>query len=135
MVVPARLLARDFASMLLDVVPDAPCQDDGVACTLRQLADYMIPATLVFAVCVAIGFVLAVSISVAGARAESRGRVRRRARLVSGPVQADGRWIRLVEDAQGRRVVEVLEGVNWKASSRDVGRLLLDVPVAPPRGR
>jgi hypothetical protein len=32
MIDPGRLLARDFASMLLDIVPDAPCNDDTFAC-------------------------------------------------------------------------------------------------------
>jgi hypothetical protein len=136
MVVPGRLLARDFASMLLDVVPDAPCSDDGFACTLRTLVDYMVPATLVFAVCVAIGFVLAISLSVFAARGEaSRRRAGPRKRLLSGPVKTDGAWVRLVEDEQGRRSVEVLHGVNWQASPRDLSGLLFDLPVATrPRG-
>jgi hypothetical protein len=135
MVVPGRLLARDFASMILDLVPDAPCSDDSFECTLRALVDYMIPATLVFAFCVAIGFVLAISISVVAARADARGKTRPRRRLLSGPIQSDGTWVRLVEDQHGRRTVEVLRGVNWKPSSRDVSGFMLDLPVATrPRG-
>jgi hypothetical protein len=133
---PAQLLVQDFASMILDLVPDTPCYDDSVECTLRALVDYMIPATLMFAVCVALGFVLAISISVVGAaRAEARTKGRPRRRLLSGPVQTNGTWVRLVEDHQGRRVVEVLVGVNWKASTRDISGFMFDVPVATrPRG-
>ena len=122
--------------MLLDIVPDAPCQGDSFDCTLRTLVDYLVPATLVFAVCVAIGFVLAISLSVIAARGEgARERARPRKRLLSGPVQTDGTWVRLVEDEQGRRSVEVLHGVNWKASSRDLSGFMFDVPVATrPRG-
>jgi hypothetical protein len=127
---PGRLLARDFASMLLDVVPDAPCNDDTFACTLRTLVDYMVPATLVLAVCVALGCLLALSVSVLLARVErSRGPARRRKRLLSGPIHTDGVWVRLVEDEQGRRVVEVLEGVNWRPTNRDLAHFALDVPV------
>jgi uncharacterized membrane protein len=130
MVVPGRLLARDFASMLLDIVPDAPCHDDTFACTLRTLVDYMVPATLVLAVCVALGFLLAISVSVLLARFDrARAPSRRRKRIVSGPVHTDGAWVRLVEDDQGRRVVEVLQGVNWRPTTRDLAQFALDVPV------
>ena len=136
MVVPGRLLARDFASMLLDIVPDAPCQGDGFDCTLRTVVDYMVPATLVFAVCVAVGFVLAISLSVIAARGEgTTRRARPRKRLLSGPIQTDGTWVRLVEDDQGQRSVEVLHGVNWQASTRDLSGFMFDVSVATrPRG-
>jgi hypothetical protein len=135
MIVPARLSARDFVSTILDIVPTRPCHDDGVGCALRALSDYMIPATLMLAVCVAVGFVLAVSISVFSARTDARTRARPRIRLLSGPIQTDGTWVRLVEDQQGRRMVEVLRGVTWRVSTRDTSGFLLDVPVATrPRG-
>ena len=128
MIDPGRLLARDFASMLLDIVPDAPCNDDTFACSLRVVVDYMVPVTLALGVCVAIGFVLAISVSVVLASAERRrGPVRIRKRVLSGPVRTDGRWIRLVEDERGRRV-EVLEGVNWRPAGRDTPQPI-DVPI------
>lgn len=132
------LLAGDFASMLLDVVPDAPCGDASVACSLRTLVDYMVPLTLALGVCVAIGFVCAISLSVVNARFDRvRGpaRRRRRRRLLSGPVRSDGTWVRLVEDERGRRVVEVLEGANWKPTNQDRAPLAIEMPVVPrPRG-
>ena len=129
MIDPGRLLARDFASMLLDIVPDAPCNDDTFACSLRVVVDYMVPVTLALGVCVAIGFFLAISVSVVLASSERRrGPVRIRKRVLSGPVRTDGRWIRLVEDDRGRRV-EVLEGVNWRPAARDPGQMPIDVPV------
>jgi hypothetical protein len=132
MVDPGRLLARDFASMILDMVPDAPCADDSVACALRTLVDYMIPATLVLAACVALGFFLAISVAVVRARAErTRAPGRRRRRVLSGPVHTDGAWVRLVEDDRGRRVVEVLHGVQWVPASHDPARLAGDLPLSP----
>ena len=129
MIDPGRLLARDFASMLLDIVPDAPCNDDTFACSLRVVVDYMVPVTLAVGVCVAIGFVLAIFGSVVLASSERRrGPVRSRTRLLSGPVRSDGRWIRLVEDERGRRV-EVLEGAHWRPAARDPGQPRIDVPV------
>lgn len=135
MTVPGRLLARDVASMLLDIVPDTPCNDDTFACTLRVLVDYMVPATLVLAACVAFGFLLAISVSVVLARVErSRGPARRRKRLLSGPIHSDGAWVRLIEDEHGRRVVEVLEGVNWRPTTRDLAQFALDVPLTTSSG-
>ncbi len=131
MIDPGRLLVRDFASMLLDIVPDAPCSDDTFACSLRQVVDYMVPVTLAVGVCVAIGFLLAISVSVLLASSERRrGPVRSqsRKRLLSGPVRSDGRWIRLVEDERGRRV-EVLEGAIWRPAGRDPGQPSIDVPI------
>jgi hypothetical protein len=129
MVDPGRLLARDFASMLLDIVPDAPCNDDTFACSLRVVVDYMVPVTVALGVCVAVGFFLAISVSVVLASSERRrGPVRIRKRVLSGPVRTDGRWIRLVEDDRGRRV-EVLEGVNWRPAERGAGQAPIDVPV------
>ena len=133
MIDPGRLLVRDFASMLLDIVPDAPCSDDTFACSLREIVDYMVPLTLAVGVCVAIGFLLAISVSVVLASSERRPErrlrsVRSRTRLLSGPVRSDGRWIRLVEDEQGRRV-EVLEGATWRPAARDRGQLAIDVPI------
>ena len=129
MIDPGRLLVRDFASMLLDVVPDAPCSDDTFACSLRQVVDYMVPVTLAVGVCIAFGFLLAISVSVLLASSERRRRpVRSRTRLLSGPVRSDGRWIRLVEDERGRRV-EVLEGAIWRPAARDPGRPPIDVPI------
>ena len=129
MIDPGRLLARDFASMLLDIVPDAPCNDDGFACSLRAVVDYMVPVTLALGVCVAIGFLLAISVSVVLASFERRrAPARIRKRVLSGPVRTDGRWIRLVEDERGRRL-EVLEGVNWRPAARDPGQLTMDVPI------
>jgi hypothetical protein len=133
MIDPGPMLVRDLASTILDIVPDAPCSDDGVACTLRVLVDYMIPVTLALGVCVAIGFFLAISVSVFLARNERRGApVRIRKRVLSGPVRTDGRWIRLVEDERGRRI-EMLEGVNWRPVARETGQMTgqiaIDVPV------
>lgn len=129
MIDPGRLLVRDFASMLLDVVPDTPCSDDTFACSLRQVVDYMVPVTLAVGVCIAIGFFLAISVSVVLASSERRRRpVRSRKRLLSGPVRSDGRWIRLVEDERGRRV-EVLEGAIWRPAARDPRRPPIDVPI------
>jgi hypothetical protein len=129
MIDPGRLLARDFASMLLDIVPDAPCNDDTFACSLRAVVDYTVPVAVALGVCVAIGFFLAISVSVVLASSERRrGPVRIRKRVLSGPVRTDGRWIRLVEDERGRRV-EVLEGVNWRPAERGAGPAPIDVPV------
>jgi hypothetical protein len=80
---------------------------------------------------VAIGFVLAISVSVVGARTGGgRRRTRPRKRLLSGPIMSDGTWVRLVEDEHGRRSIEVLEGVNWKASTRDLPGFMFDVSMA-----
>jgi hypothetical protein len=128
------LLARDFASMLLDVVPDAPCDDASVACSLRTLVDYMVPLTLGLAVCVAIGFVFAISLSIVNARYENARPPRRRRRVLSGPVRSDGRWLRLVEDEHGRRVVEVLEGAAWKPAGEDRSTFPIEMPAAPRPG-
>ena len=129
MIDPGRLLVRDVASMLLDIVPDAPCTDDTFACSLRVVVDYMVPVTLAVGVCVAIGFLLAIFGSVVLASSERRrGPVRSRTRLLSGPVRSDGRWIRLVEDEHGRRV-EVLEGAHWRPAARDPGQPRIDVPI------
>ncbi|HXJ36122.1 MAG TPA: hypothetical protein VMS22_18980 [Candidatus Eisenbacteria bacterium] len=135
MVPTGPLLARDFASTILDIVPDTPCYDDSVACALRSLVDYLLPLSLVFVGGVAIGLLLAVSVSVLSARFERRrGPITpRRRRLVSGPIHTDGTWVRLVEDERGRRTVEVLEGANWRPSTRDLTHLLLDVPVTRTR--
>ena len=129
MIDPGRLLARDFASMLLDIVPDAPCNDDTFACSLRVVVDYTVPVALALGVCVAVGFFLAISVSVVLASSERRrGPVRIRTRVLSGPVRTDGRWIRLVEDERGRHV-EVLEGVNWRPAARNPGQPPIDVPM------
>lgn len=135
MMSPGPLLVRDFASTLLDIVPDAPCSEDTVACTLRSLVEYLTWSTLVFGVCVALGFLAAIWVSVAMARLERRPVTARRRRLVSGPIHTDGTWVRLVEYENGRRVIEVLEGANWRPSDTDLSHLLLDLPVVPqPRG-
>jgi hypothetical protein len=129
MIDPGPLLVRDFASTILDIVPDAPCRDETFACSLRVLVDYMIPLSLALGVCVAVGFLLAISVSVYLARSERRGAPARiRKRVLSGPVRTDGRWIRLVEDDRGRRI-EVLEGVNWRPVAREAGQVPIDVPV------
>ena len=129
------LLARDVASMLLDGVPDAPCADASVSCTLRSLVDYLFPLTLVFVTCVALGFVLAIWFSIVSARLErSRRPQSTRKRLLSGPIHTDGAWLRLIEDEHGQRIVEVLEGANWKPTTRDLSQLTLEMPIAtrPP---
>ena len=64
MIDPGRLLARDFASMLLDIVPDAPCNDDTFACSLRVVVDYMVPVTVALGVCVAVAVVVGVCVRV-----------------------------------------------------------------------
>lgn len=131
MSIPGPLRAGDVASMLLDLVPDSPCRDDTFACTLRGLVDYMVPATLMFAACVALGLVLALSFSIVSARRE-RGPVRpaqARKRILSGPTHTDGVWVRLVEDEAGRRLIEVLDGTAWRPATRDLGPLTLDVPM------
>ena len=116
--------------MLLDRVPDSPCHDDTFACTLRSLVDYMVPATLVFAACVGLGLVLALSFSIVTAgREHVPARPRRaRKRILSGPTHTDGVWVRLVEDDAGARIVEVLDGSAWRPTTRDLGPLTLDVP-------
>lgn len=131
MVFTSPLRAGDVASMLLDLVPDTPCNDDGVACSLRSLVDYMVPATLVLAACVVLGLVLGLSFSVVAARFERARQPARRARkrVLSGPIHTDGTWVRLVEDEAGRRVVEVLDGTAWRAATRDLAPFALDVPV------
>ena len=135
MIESGRLLARDFASMLLDIVPDTPCNDDTFACSLRALVDYMVPATLVLATCAVFGFLLAISVALVLARVErSRVPARRRKRLLSGPIHTDGTWVRLIEDEHGRRVVEVLEGVNWRPTTRDLSGFTLDVPMRTSSG-
>jgi hypothetical protein len=130
---PRSLLARDVASMLLDLVPDAPCSDDGFACSLRQLVDYMALLILALGACVALGFILAVGVWLAGAHRErrrgaSRGE-RRAPRVVLGPVHTDGTWVRLVEDAHGRRMIEILDGGRWKPASRGLRQLAAEVPL------
>ena len=137
MTIPGPIRAGDVASMLLDLVPDDPCSDDTVACALRSLVDYMVPATLVLAACVMLGLVLAVSFSIVSARQERaparRGRSGRR--ILSGPIHTDGTWVRLVEDEAGRRMIEVLDGSAWRATTRDLQPFALDVPVTlRPRG-
>ncbi len=136
MTIPGPIRAGDVASMLLDLVPDDPCRDDTVACALRSIVDYMVPAALVLGACVILGFVLALSVSVVAAGRE-RVPARRppaRRRLLSGPVHTDGSWVRLVEDDAGRRVVEVLDGAAWRATTRDLHPFALDVPMTlPPR--
>jgi hypothetical protein len=128
------LLADDLASMLLDILPDTPCFDDTLSCALRTLVDLMIPATLALAACVGLGFLMAVWFSLITARLErSRKPVPRRAkrRLLSGPTHSDGAWVRLVEDEQGRRMIEVLEGATWRPATRDLTRFAVDVPLTP----
>jgi len=135
---PGSLLARDVASMLLDLVPDAPCSDDGFACSLRQLVDYMVPLTLALGACVALGFILAVGASLAWAHRERRRGVSRAERLaprvVLGPVHTDGTWVRLIEDDHGRRMIEILDGGRWKPASGGLRQLAAEVPLAmrPP---
>ena len=129
MIDPGRLLVRDFASMLLDVVPDPPCTDAGFACAFREVVDCLVPLTLAVGVCVVIGFVLAISVSVVVASFERRrGPVVSRPRLLSGPVWSDGHWIRLVEDERGRRV-ELLDGATWRPAGREPGLPPIDVPI------
>ena len=128
-----QLVAGDVASML-GIVPDTPCFDDTLACALRTLVDYMVPATLAVAACVALGFMMAVWFALIAARLErSRKPAPRRAkrRLLSGPTHSDGAWVRLVEDEQGRRTIEVLEGATWRPATRDLTRFALDVPLTP----
>jgi hypothetical protein len=135
---PRSLLARDVASMLLDLVPDAPCSDDGFACSLRQLVHYMVPLTLALGACVVLGFILAVGASLAWAHRERRRGVSRAERpaprVVSGPVHTDGTWVRLVEDDHGRRMIEILDGDRWKPASGGLRQLAAEVPLAmrPP---
>ena len=124
------LFARDVVSML-DVVPDSSCTDDGLVCSLSALVDYLEPFTAIVSACVVLGVVLAVSFSVVVARRERArpARPERRLRVLSGPVHTDGVWVRLVEDERGRRVVEVLDRGTWRATTRDLMPLTLDVPV------
>lgn len=126
----------DVASMLLDLVPDDPCHDDTVACALRSLVDYMVPATLFVGACVALGLVLALSVSVVTARRERVPvRRRRRRRILSGPTHTDGAWVRLVEDDAGQRVIEVLDDGTWRPTARNLTPLAADVPISfPPHG-
>ena len=133
------MLVSDVASSILEIVPEAPCTDDGLVCTLRSLVDYMVPVSVVFGVCIGLGFVLALSVSVVSARIEKTERRRpgRRPapvtsrRVVSGPVHTDGRWVRVVEERTGERTIEVLVGADWRATPPDLGPLALDLPTRP----
>jgi hypothetical protein len=101
---------------------------------LRTAADYLILGILAVAVLLGIGFLLGVSFSVVSARLERARPARRRAhkRIVSGPVHTDGTWVRLVEDEDGRRVIEVLDGTEWRPSTRGLSQFTIDVPLTPP---
>jgi membrane protein implicated in regulation of membrane protease activity len=137
MTIPGPFRAGDVASMLLDLVPDDPCSDDTIACALRSLVDYMVPLTLVFAACVILGLVLALSFSIFTARHERvpARRTQAHKRILSEPIHTDGTWVRLVEDDAGGRMIEVLDGSAWRATSRDLETFALDVPLTlRPRG-
>ncbi len=136
MAIPGPLLARDVAYMLLDVVPDASCSDGGFACSLLQVVGYM---PLVLGTCGVLGLVLAIWLSVLGARGEStrvvaRDAMRRGRRVLSGPIHTDGMWVRLVEDAQERRVIEVLDRGTWRSSTLGLFQVPADalMAVRPP---
>jgi hypothetical protein len=134
MVKPLHVAVGDLTSFLLDVAPDAPCTEGSFVCVLRTAADYLILGILAVAVLVGIGFLLAVSVSVVAARLERarQGSRRARKRILSGPVHTDGTWVRLIEDERGRRVIEVLDGTEWRPSTRGLSQFTIDVPLTPP---
>jgi hypothetical protein len=122
---------------ITDVASDASCGGEGLSCVMRAFTDHLLANALVFGVCLVLGLVFAMWFAaLAGTRVEGRDpRVPRgRRRLLSQPIRADGGWMRLVEDERGHRVVEMLDGADWRASTRDLPPLTLDVP-APVRPR
>ena len=123
-------LAQDTIAGLFE----APCFDDGFACTMQWLVDYSYGSIVLVGACVALGFAGAVVVAVVTARNERQPLrpVRPRKRILSGPVHSDGAWVRLVEDERGRRGIEVWRGRAWRASSSDLSHLFVDVPVVPP---
>ncbi len=126
--------ATDLVSLLLDAADEGPCLDESVLCYFRTLVDWLLLGVLAFAVLAALGFVLAISLSIVAARAErQREHVRApRKRILSGPVHTDGVWVRLVEDERGRRLVEVLDRGDWTSTTRDLSQFALDVPRTLP---
>jgi hypothetical protein len=127
----AQLLFGDWTTALLDMASDATCNEGTVICGLADAFDSVVVWTAALLLCIAFGFVLALSFAVVSARAErSRGAARSsKRRLLSGPVHTDGAWVRLVEDERGRRVVEVLADETWTPSTRSLSQFTLDVPV------
>lgn len=123
-------LANDTMGALFE----APCFDDGFACTMQWLVDYSFGSVLVVGLCIALGFAGAVVVALVMARSERKPPrpVRPRKRILFGPVHSDGTWVRLVEDERGGRAIEVWRGRAWRTSSSDLSHLFLDVPVAPP---
>ena len=137
MALPFRLQARELATTIGDVVSDASCAEGGVTCVLRMVGDYLLPSAVVFGVCLVLGIVFAMWFAALAARVDgdaespsSHGRKR----LLSEPINTDGTWMRLVEDERGDRLVEVLDGADWRTSTRERSQLALDVPgAARPR--
>src|SRR5258705_8359758 len=94
-----RLVFGDWTTALVGVTGDATCGEGSLICGLVDAFDSTVVWVALLLFCVALGFVLALSFAVMSARLErARGARASRRRLLSGPVQTDGTWVRLVED-------------------------------------
>lgn len=112
---------------------DASCVEGALVCALRDAFDSAVVCAAVLALCVVLGFVIALSITAVSARRARAHRATRASgtRRVSAPVHTDGAWVRLVEDELGRRVVEVLGDDGWMPSTRALAQLTTAVPTRP----
>jgi CubicO group peptidase (beta-lactamase class C family) len=130
------MAARDAGATALLGSPATPRAAKAADFGLVDAFDSTVVWVALLLFCVALGFVLALSFAVMSARLErARGARASRRRLLSGPVQTDGTWVRLVEDERGRRVIEVLTDAGWTPSTRSLSQFTIDVPVSPrPRG-
>jgi hypothetical protein len=117
----------------LALLADASCVEGPLVCAVRDVFDSAVVAVAALGLCIVLGFVIALSITVVSAR-RARGRRAPRPsgmRRVSAPVHSDGAWVRLVEEECGRRVVEVLGDDGWTPSTRALAQLTSAVPTRP----
>lgn len=92
---------------------------------VTALSDYLPWALGIAILLSALGGTVLGALALREERARRRAPRARGARVVEGPLQCDGEWVRLIELADGRRRLEVLGPQGWEpADRRSVSRLL-----------
>jgi hypothetical protein len=92
---------------------------------VTALSDYLPWALGIAILLSALGGTVLGALALREERARRRAPRGRGARVVEGPLQRDGEWVRLIELADGRRRLEVLGPQGWEpADRRPLSRLL-----------